>query len=81
MKVIDVFNKVARGEKVKDFTIDDGDRVFGVYEGTIIDKGNNKIINININDAFLNLEVHFRDNVKKVDESDLVLKYIIDLLK
>lgn len=78
MKVIDVFNKVARGEEVKDFTINDGDRVFGVYRGMLIDKSNNQIISIHINDMFLNFEVHFTDNIKEVNFIELAIKHLLD---
>ena len=59
MKVLDLFKKIANNEEIKDFTVDDGDVVFGVVDGIIVDKSHKKIAKWIINDKWLNSEVHF----------------------
>ena len=81
MKVIDVFNKIARGEKVRDFTVGNGDRIYGVYGGILVDKDPKGISKVRINDMWLNEEVHFKEKNIDICSYDLVTDIMHDVLK
>jgi signal peptidase I len=79
MKVIDVFNKIARGEEIGDFTVGNGDRIYGVYGGILVDKDPKGISKVRINDMWLNEEIHFLKKNIDVCSLDLVIDLMHDL--
>ena len=76
MRVIDIMNKISKGEEIKDFTVDDGSRVFGVIKGLLVDKSNHKIVSWKITDKWLNCKVNF---VSEKEDEDLY-EYIVDYM-
>lgn len=81
MKVINLFEKIAKNEDVKDFTVDNGNVVYGVIDGIIIDRTNKKISRWNINDKWLNSEVHFVEGKKdKTEIIECLFNLITDII-
>lgn len=71
MRVIDLFKKIADNEEVKDFTVEDGDVVFGIIDGIIVNKTDKNIARWSITDQWLNSEVHFVKEKKRKDETNI----------
>jgi hypothetical protein len=67
MKVIDVLNKIAKGEKVKPFEIY-GEKYYVNEEGYINDRDGN--VNWLIYDVWLNQEVEIIEEEKKIEKLD-----------
>ena len=82
MKVIDIINKISKGEEIKDFTVDDGERIFGVINGILVDKVEKQIVSWKISEGWLNSEVNFV-NTEKEDEDvhEYIINFIDEIIK
>lgn len=82
MKVIDIINKISKGEEIKDFTVDDSDKIFGVINGILVDKSNKQIVSWRISDKWLNCKVNFVNSEKDDEDfNEYILNMIHEIIK
>ena len=82
MKVIDIINKISKGEEIKDFTVDDSDKIFGVINGILVDKSNKKFVSWKVTDEWLNCKVTFVSNEKENEDLDEYIEdYVHEIIK
>lgn len=74
--------KLVKEKKIEDFTVDDGDKIFGVIHGLLVDKSNKKIVSWKISDIWLNCKVNFVNSEKEDEDiGEYVENYLDELIK